>query len=178
MRILVSITGASGIIYGRKMIEILRKSKEDVKLVVSNCGKEVARYEKVVLPKADYGDDDLAAPPASGTNGPDVMIVMPCSMKTLGKIANGISDTLTTRAAEVALKERKRLILVVRETPLSLIAIENMRRITLAGGIILPACPGFYHNPKKIEDLVDFIIAKTLNVAGIEHRLVIRWKGE
>jgi 4-hydroxy-3-polyprenylbenzoate decarboxylase len=178
MRILVSITGASGIIYGKRMVEALRKSKKDAKLVISSCGKEVAKYEKVDLPKADYSDDDIAAPPASGTNGPDVMIVIPCSMKTLGKIANGIGDTLATRAAEVALKERKKLILVIRETPLSLIAIENMRRVTLAGGIILPACPGFYHNPKKIDDLVDYIIAKTLNVAGIKHNLGIRWKGE
>jgi 4-hydroxy-3-polyprenylbenzoate decarboxylase len=177
MRILVSITGASGILYGKRIVEILKKSREDAKLVISDCGKEVAKYEKVKLPRPDYRDSDIAAPPASGTNTPDVMIVIPCSMKTLGKIANGISDTLTTRAAEVALKERKRLILVTRETPLSFIAIENMRKVTLAGGIILPACPAFYHNPRNIGGLVDYIVAKTLNVARIRHNIGIKWGG-
>jgi len=177
MRILVSITGASGIVYGKRLMEVLRKSRDEAKLVISDCGKVVAKYEKVRLQKADYDDGNLAAPPTSGTNGPDAVIIAPCSMKTLGKIANGISDTLTTRAAEVALKERKKLILVVRETPLSLIAIKNMERVTLAGGIILPACPGFYHSPKKIGDLVDYIVAKTLNVAGVKHDLRIKWDG-
>jgi 4-hydroxy-3-polyprenylbenzoate decarboxylase len=175
MDILVSITGASGIIYGKRAAELLKSSKASFKLVVSDCGKKVAKYEGVRLPKADYDDSDISAPPASGTSAPDAFIIMPCSLKTLGKIANGIGDTLTTRAAEVALKERKRLILVVRETPLSLISIENMRKVTLAGGIILPACPGFYHKPKTMEDLIDYVVAKALNAAGIRHNLGIRW---
>jgi 4-hydroxy-3-polyprenylbenzoate decarboxylase len=177
MDILVSITGASGVIYGKRAAEVLKSSKAGFRLVVSDCGRKVAKYEGVRLPKADYEDSDISAPPASGTSAPDALIIIPCSLKTLGKIANGIGDTLTTRAAEVALKERKRLVLVVRETPLSLIAIENMRKVTLAGGIILPACPGFYHKPRKIGDLVDHVVAKALNAAGIRHNLRIEWGG-
>jgi 4-hydroxy-3-polyprenylbenzoate decarboxylase len=177
MDILVSITGASGIIYGKRAVEVLKSSKANSRLVVTECGKKVARLEGVKLPKADYDDGDIAAPPASGTRAPDATIIIPCSLKTLGKIANGICDTLTTRAAEVALKERKTLVLVVRETPLSLIAIENMRKATLAGAIVLPASPGFYLKPKKIMDLVDYVVAKALNAAGVKHSLRMEWGG-
>jgi len=146
--------------------------------VVSGTARKVAEYEGTELPSSDYNEEDITAPPASGTNAPDTMIIVPCSVKTLGKIANGISDNLITRTAEVCLKERKKLVLVLRETPLSYITIENMRKVTLAGGIVLPASPGFYHKPKSIDDLVEYVVEKILNVAGVEHHPKIKWEGE
>ncbi len=178
MRILVAITGASGLEYGRRLIEVLRKAKGiDAKVVVSSGAKEVAKAEGSALPKADYDERDFSCPYASGSNPPDAMVVVPCSLKTLGEIANGVGDTLVTRAAEVALKERRKLILVVRETPYSLITIRNMERVTLAGGVILPATPGFYGKPKKVEDMIDFIVARVLDQIGVKNTLAKRWKG-
>jgi len=176
MRILVAISGASGIAYGTRLVDVLRKSKHRVSVVVSEGARAVARAEKQKLPKSEYDEEDVSAPFASGSHKMDAMIIIPCSVKTLGEVANGIGDNLITRAAEVILKERRKLILVVRETPLSYIAIKNMETVTLAGGIILPAAPGFYHNPKKIEDLVDFVVGKTLDQLDIEHNLFKRWK--
>lgn len=175
MRLLVAITGASGIVYGTRLTEVLRK-KHECFVVVSEGAKKVAKAEGEKLPKSDFNEKDLAAPFASGSYRMNGMIVAPCSLKTLGEIANGVGNTLITRAAEVMLKERRKLVLVVRETPLSYIAIKNMERITLAGGIVLPACPGFYHKPKSIQDLVDFVIGKVLDQFGIEHSLFRRWK--
>lgn len=178
MRILVAITGASGLEYGRKLVEVLRKANGiDAKVVVSSGAKEVAKAEGSTLPKADYGERDFSCPYASGSNPPDAMVVIPCSLKTLGEIANGVGDTLITRAAEVALKERKKLVLVVRETPYSLMTIRNMETVTLAGGVILPATPGFYGKPKKVDDLIDFIVARVLDQLGVKHGLGKRWKG-
>ncbi len=176
MKILIAITGASGLQYGKRLAEVLKKQKHDVKIVVSNAAKAVAEYEKVKLPNADYEEGDFSCPYVSGSNPPDAVIVAPCSLKTLGQIANGISSNIITRSAEVALKEKKKLILLVRETPLSLIAIENMRKIVLAGGIVMPACPGFYHKPKKVEDVIDFVVARVLDHLGIKHNLMKRWK--
>jgi 4-hydroxy-3-polyprenylbenzoate decarboxylase len=176
MRILVAITGASGIPYGVRLVEELKKTTHVVAVVVSEGAKKVAEAEGCKLPKADYVDKDLTAPFASGSNAADVVVVCPCSLKTLGEIANGVGSGLITRAAEVSLKERKKLILVVRETPLSLIAIKNMELVTLAGGIILPACPGFYSKPKSVDQLIDFIVGKTLDQIGIKHKLFKRWK--
>ena len=176
MRILLCLTGASGIVYGTRLAKALRDAKQDVKIVVSAGAKEVARAEQSELPAADYAETDFSCPYASGSNAPDAVVVCPCSLKTLGEIAHGVGSSLTTRAAEVALKERKKLILVVRETPYSLIAIENMRLVTLAGGVILPASPGFYHQPKNIEQLVDFVCGKVMDQLGIKHKLFKRWK--
>jgi len=176
MRILVAITGASGIAYGRRLAEVLRKGKHEVSVVVSSGAKKVADAEGERLPKADIGEFDFSSLFASGSNCADAVIVCPCSLKTLGEIANGVGNSLITRAAEVSLKERKGLVLVVRETPLSLIAIKNMERVTLAGGVILPACPGFYHKPKKVGDLVDFVVGKTLDQIGVKNELFKRWK--
>ena len=175
MNILVVITGASGIIYGKKLVEKLKELNVDTKVITTKAAQKVAEYEKIILPKSDYDENDIAAVPASGTSISDCMIIVPCSAKTLGKIANGIGDNLVTRAAEVALKERKKLVLVTRETPLSYIMIKNMETVTLAGGIILPACPGFYHNPKTIDDLVNYVIVKILNITGIKHNIPIKW---
>ena len=172
MRILVAITGASGLEYGRRIVEILG---DRAKVVVSSGAEKVAEAEGTKLPKADYDEFDFSCPHASGSNPPDAMIVIPCSLKTLGEIANGVGNSLITRAAEVTLKERKKLILVVRDTPYSLITIRNMERVTLAGGIVLPASPGFYGKPEKVDDLIDFVVARVLDQIGIKHKLGKRW---
>jgi len=176
MRILLAITGASGMAYARTLAEALRKSGHRLSVVASKGAQEVARAEGEKLPRADFGEDGFFCPYASGSNAADAMVVCPCSLKTLGEIANGAGSTLITRAAEVCLKERRRLVLVVRETPLSYIAIKNMETVTLAGAVVLPACPGFYHKPKKVQDLVDFVAGKTLDCLGVKNNLFRRWK--
>jgi 4-hydroxy-3-polyprenylbenzoate decarboxylase len=181
MRIIVGITGASGAIYGLRLLENMKKSGADVSIIVSKTGLEILKMETGIGKEglALYGNllenKDLMAPLASGSNAFDAMVVAPCSMKTLACIANGLASTLMVRAAEVALKERRRLVLVARETPLSLIDIKNMEKLTLAGGIVLPACPGFYHSPKTMEDLVDHVVGKVLDQIGVEHSLFKRW---
>jgi 4-hydroxy-3-polyprenylbenzoate decarboxylase len=125
-----------------------------------------------------YGNDDRGAPPASGSSLTAGMIVCPCSMGTLSAIAVGASRSLIERAADVTLKERRKLILVPRETPLSAIHLENMLRLTRAGAVVMPAAPGFYHRPKQIGQLVDFMVARMLDQLGIEQSLVERWKGD
>lgn len=177
MRVLVAITGASGLQYGHRLASVLKGMEGvDCKVVVSSGARKVAEAEGAVLPGADYGENDFSSPYASGSNPPDAVVVIPCSLKTLGEIANGVGNSLITRAAEVALKERKKLILVVRETPYSLITIRNMETVTLAGGVVLPATPGFYGKPKKIDDLIDFIAARVLDQMGIRHKIGKRWK--
>lgn len=179
MRILLAITGASGIAYGTRLAEELRGAKGvELSVVVSEGAKKVSEAENEgmeKLPKSDYDEKDFAAPPASGSYKLDAMVVCPCSVKTLGEIAHGSGSGLVARAAEVCLKERRKLVLVVRETPLSLIAIENMRLVTLAGAVVLPAAPAFYHRPKKISDLVDFVVGKVMDQIGVEHNLFKRW---
>jgi len=175
MKVLVTITGASGLIYANRLIEELKKSNQEVSVIISKGAEKVSEAEKITLPKSDYSEDDFNSPFASGSNPPDAMIVCPCSLKSLGEISNGVGSNLISRAAEVCLKERKKLILVIRETPYSLITIKNMEKITLAGGIVLPASPGFYHSPNKIEDLVNFIVGKILDQLGITHSLFKRW---
>ena len=176
MKILIAITGASGIIYGARLSEVLQKTKNSVFIIVSEGAKKVAEAEGEKLPKGDYDEKDLSAPFASGSYKIDGMVICPCSLKTLGEIANGVGSNLIARAAEVMLKERRKLVLVVRETPLSYIAIKNMEKATLAGAVVLPACPGFYHKPESISNLVDFVVGKILDQLGIEHNLFKRWK--
>lgn len=175
MRILVAVTGASGIIYGTRLVEALREGKHGVSVVVSSGARKVAASEGAKLPRADFDENDFSAPFASGSSAADAMVICPCSLKTLGEVANGVGSSLITRAAEVCLKERKKLVLVVRETPYSLIAIKNMERVTLAGGVVLPASPAFYHKPKTVSDMVDFIVGKTLDAVGIPNSLYKRW---
>jgi flavin prenyltransferase len=176
MKFLVGVSGASGIIYSEKLITVLKELGHDVKVVVSDGAKGVAKHEKVKLPKSDYNEDEVNAPFASGSYQYDGLIVIPCSLKTLGEIANGIGGNLISRSAEVCLKEKRKMILVVRETPLSLIAIENMKKVTLAGGVIMPASPGFYSNNQKVEDLVDFMVGRVLDQLEIKHNIYKRWK--
>ncbi len=180
MKVVVGVTGASGVQYAHALLRNLEGARVD--LVVSEDAKKVIAHETELsveafekLAEATYANDDTTAPPASGSYRFDAMVVIPCSMGTLGKVAWGISDNLITRAAAVTLKERRKLILVPRETPLAATHIENMLRLTNQGAVILPAMPGFYHGPKSIDDLVDFVVGKVLDQLGIEHTLFKRW---
>lgn len=183
MRVLLSVGGASGSIYGIRLLEELIKSKVEVHLIVSDGAKKIleheTKYKYSALKKKSnyyYNNDDMFAGPASGSFHLDAMVVALCSMKTLSAIANGYGDTLTSRAASCCLKEERKLILVIRETPLDLPGIKNMLSAKQAGATILPAMPGFYHKPQKIEDLVDFIVGKILDQLKIKHSLFKRWK--
>ena len=176
-RIVVGISGASGSIYAKVLLDKLSRSPEIEKLgvVMSTNAKQVwqeelgdSSFENI---KADfYEKRDFNAPFASGSARYDTMIIAPCSMGTMGRIAGGISDDLMTRAADVVLKERRKLILVIRETPYNLIHIENMRTITLAGGIICPASPSFYSKPADFEELASTVVDRALNLADFEHQ--------
>jgi 4-hydroxy-3-polyprenylbenzoate decarboxylase len=183
MRILLAITGASGCIYGIRLLEELIKSGNEVHLIVSEDAKKIMKYETnytfdKIKKKASicYKNSDLFSAPSSGSYKFDAMVIVPCSMKTLSAIANCYCDTLISRAGICCLKEERKLILVIRETPLDLSAIKNILSAKQAGATILPAMPGFYHKPKKIEDLVDFIVGKILDQLKIDHMLFKRWK--
>ncbi|MCI4371329.1 MAG: UbiX family flavin prenyltransferase [Thermoplasmata archaeon] len=179
--ILVGVTGASGVEYARRLIEVLGQradvilTKDAAAVIEVETGlstKEFAAAARTV-----YRGEDLAAAPASGSHLFRTLVIVPCSGTTLAKIAAGIADNLVTRAAAVALKENRRLILVPRETPLSAIVLENMLKLARLGVIILPPSPGFYGQPKRIADLVDFVVARILDHLGIEHTLGTRWTG-
>lgn len=184
MRIIIGITGASGSVYALKLIDVLRKQRCEVHAVVSNSGWEVLDYEmnitrEVLRQKVDvlHEVNNIGASIASGSFKNDAMIVVPCSMKTLACIANGISDNLLTRAADVILKEGRSLIIVPRETPINAIHLENMLKLAKLGVKILPACPAFYHKPDTIEDLVDMLVGKICDLISVEHDLFKRWEG-
>jgi 4-hydroxy-3-polyprenylbenzoate decarboxylase len=180
-RILVGVTGASGVEYARRLVDVLGGradvilTKDAVAVIEVEMGMSAKEFGSRA--HATYRDDDLAAPPASGSHPFRSLVVVPCSGTTLAKIASGIADNLVTRAAAVALKEHRSLILVPRETPVSAIALENALKLARLGVIILPASPGFYGKPKRIEDLVDFIVARILDQLGIPHGIGIRWSG-
>ncbi len=183
MRILVAITGASGVIYGKRVLEVLAQKEEiNVELVISEAGKKLLKkevdssYEKIKN-HADqtHRPNEIEAPPSSGSSLYDCMIIVPCSMSSLSKIANGISDNLITRAASVFLKENRNLILIPRETPLTTTWLTNMEKLSHEGAVILPAMPAFYHNPDSIDDLVNFTVGKILDAIDIEHSLFKRW---
>lgn len=183
MKILLSIGGASGSIYGVRLLEELKKKDVKVHLIISNGAQKIINHETTFefeelknIADFYYENDNLFAGPASGSFSIDGMIVSPCSMKTLSAIANGYGDTLTSRAASCCLKENRKLILVIRETPIDQIGIKNMLSASKSGSIILPAMPGFYHNPKKIDDLIDFIVGKILDQFKINHSLYKKWK--
>ena len=179
--ILVAVTGASGSVYARRLIEILG-DRADV--ILSRDAEAVIKFETGLSPKAFaagaatvYRGDDLAAAPASGSHRFSALVVVPCSGTTVAKIAAGIADNLVTRAAAVALKENRALILVPRATPLSAIALENLLTLARLGAVVLPPAPGFYGKPKEIGDLVDFVVARILDHLGVTHDLGPRWSG-
>lgn len=190
MEIVVAITGASGAIYAQRCIRALVEAGVGVHLVVSPMGRRLLHDElgveqvdaATLAGRSDsditiYNYNDVGCALASGTFIHHGMIVIPCSSNTLGAIACGLGDNLITRAAAVTLKERRRLILVHREMPLSPIDVNNYKTLTDAGAIIAPANPGWYHNPLGLEDLADFVSGKVLDLLGIEHHLYARWSG-
>ena len=179
MRYVVALTGCSGIRYGIRLLEELDGERE---LIISEMGKKVLD-EETGLTMDDleanaeeiYDDADLFAPPASGSHRFDAMIICPCTQSTLAKIAAGIADTLITRAASVTLKEKRKLIIIPRETPLSIIMLENELKLARAGAIILPASPAFYAEPHTVDDMLNFVVGKILDQVGQEHDLFRRW---
>lgn len=184
-KIVVAITGASGSIYPNLLLKKLVSIKDqysELGVVMTNNAKDVWKTELEnsefeTLDVKFYGQQDFFAPFASGSGNYDTMIIIPCSMGTLGRIASGISNDLITRAADVVLKERKKLICVVRDTPYNLIHIKNMETVTLAGGIICPATPSFYSVPKTIEEVASTVVDRVLDLAGFQYKSY-RWGSE
>ena len=195
--VVVAITGASGAPYAVRLLEALVAAERRVWLIVSSHGWRLLQTEvgiatlealRAHVDTGDgaawdrlvtvYPDNDRGAAPASGSSRHGGMVICPCSMGTVSAIAQGSSRSLVERAADVALKERRRLLVVPRETPYSEIHLENMLRLTRAGAVVLPASPGFYHQPQAIGDLVDFVVARLLDHLDVPHALVRRWGGE
>jgi len=194
--ICLALTGASGMPYGIRLLECLLAAGCRVQLLYSQVAQVVARQEMdLELPSRAsetqsflrqryaalpgelqvYGRDEWFAPVASGSNAPEAMVVCPCTMGTLAAIAQGLASRLIERAADVVIKEGRKLILVPRETPFSTIHLENMLRLARAGVVILPPSPGFYHHPQRVEDLVDFVVARILDQLAVPHALMARW---
>ncbi len=199
--ICLALTGASGMPYGLRLLECLLAAGCNVQLLYSQAAQVVARQElglelpsrpaearaallahiDAVNPEINpekllvFGREEWFAPVASGSNPPDAMVVCPCSMGTLAAIAQGLADKLIERAADVVLKEGRKLILVPRETPLSTIHLENMLRLARAGAVVLPPNPGFYHHPESVADIVDFVVARILDQLAVPHALMQRW---
>lgn len=196
--IAVAITGASGAQYGLRLLECLLQAGETVQLMVSQAGQVVinmetdlqlpSRAQEIAACLGDhfgdlpgrlevYGRQQWTAPVASGSNPPRAMVICPCTTGTLASVAHGICDDLIDRAADVALKEQRQLILVVRETPFSTIHLQNMLTLSQAGAVIMPANPGFYFRPERVGELVDFMVARVLDHLGVAHQLGQRWGG-
>ncbi len=184
-RVIVGISGASGTIYGVRLLEVLKETQGvEVHLVLTRGARVAMAYETDYTPQsvealADkvHAPENLAAPVSSGSFLTDGMIVAPCSMKSLSMIANSLGENLLVRAADVILKERRKLVLIARETPLHLGHLRHMTAVTEMGGIILPPVPSFYHNPQTIGEVIDQTIGKALDQLGIEHQLFQRWGG-
>jgi len=181
MRVVVGITGASGAPYAVTLLENLNC---EIDLVISDDAAkvlenetDVSKYRLEKLATSVYDNHDLAASISSGSTKFDAMVIVPCSSNTLAKIAHGLADNLITRVAVVALKERRKLILVPRETPLSQVYLENLLKVSQIGAIVLPASPGFYHRPKSAQDLVDFVVGRILDQLGLPNKLSKAWKG-
>jgi 4-hydroxy-3-polyprenylbenzoate decarboxylase len=190
-KVTVAITGASGAIYGVRCVQALLAEGHTVHFLLTGAAWQVLYYEleldtsdeqaclEELFGKCDHfhyhTQQDFSAPIASGSAKSDAMIIVPCSMGTLAKISHGISSNLLERAADVMLKERRKLIIVPRESPLSSIHLENMKRVSDLGGMIVPAMPGYYHNPKTMDDLINFVVGKVLDQVEVDHNLFTRW---
>lgn len=184
LRLVVAVTGASGVIYGKRLLEVLHEKKVETHLIVSKAAEKVIKHELRVDKKSleklathSYDVEDLTAPLMSGSFKTDGMVIVPCSMKTLAGIVHGFADNLVLRAADVALKEKRPLVVVPRETPLSPVHLRNMLAAANMGVFMVPAMPAFYHKPEKIDDLVDFVVGRVLDCLSIEHRLFKRYSG-
>ncbi len=182
MEFVVGISGASGVGYGIRLLQVLQGSV--IHLVITDSARKIIEVETNFSPEdvedlADhvYAEDDFTAPIASGSYRFDAMVIIPCSMKTLAGVASGMSDNLIGRSAEICLKDRRKLVMVPRETPLSLIQLRNMVSVTEAGAVVLPACPAFYSRPQNLEDLIDVLVGRVLDSIGVENNLYPRWKG-
>lgn len=196
MKVLLGISGASGAAYGVRALSLLLARGADLHVLVTKTAwgiladevgdgrvpggvdarrKWLARLSSSAPSFRLYAEDDFGIPFASGSNAPDAMIVSPCSMGTLGRIAHGVSSSVLTRCADVALKERRPLVLVTRETPLSVIHLENMLTLARAGAHVVPACPGFYHRPETVSGLVDFVVSRALSCIGIDAGVLPAW---
>ncbi len=192
--IVVGITGASGSIYGLRLIEELLCVETEVSVLISDAGRQVLSFETGLQLDEDpvacheqlcdhFSSDDLLyhamndffAPVASGSSVPDALVICPCSMGTVGRIAAGLSENLLERVADVVLKEQQKLLLVPRETPFNQIHLENLLRLSQAGGQILPAMPAFYQQPQSVAEMVDFVVGKVLDQLGVDHALFARW---
>ena len=183
VKILVAITGATGALYAQRLLDNLDPKQHEIHVVLSNYAQQVIGGELeggLRLPEGvkPHALKSMNAPFASGSNPPDVMVVIPCTMGTMGRIAHGFSEDVLLRAADVVLKEKRKLILVPRETPLSLIHVKNMELLILAGAVILPANPSLYMNPKTIVEVVDTVVARVLDHMGIPNQLAPRWAEE
>lgn len=185
MEIVVGISRASGVQYGIRLLEALKAKGCTTHLIITDSARKIIEIETSSpargveeLATHVYAPKDFSAPVASGSHLFDALVVIPCSMGTLSGIACGSSDTLITRCADVCLKEKRRLILVPRETPLSLIQLRNMVAASEAGAVILPACPAFYSQPKSLAELVDVLVGRVLDLLGLENDLYKRWEGE
>jgi flavin prenyltransferase len=184
-RLIIAITGATGAIYGVRLLQSLREvGGVETHLLVSDAGVlnlhqelEMNRKDVEALAHVTHNVRDIGASIASGSFQSDGMVVAPCSMKTLAAIAHGLSDNLISRAADVTLKERRRLVLMVRETPFNLAHLRNMTAVTEMGGIIFPPLPGFYHRPQSIAEMVDHTVGRVLDLFSIQHTLTPRWAG-
>ncbi|HYD59768.1 MAG TPA: UbiX family flavin prenyltransferase [Noviherbaspirillum sp.] len=184
-RLIVAITGATGAVYGVRLLQVLRENPDiETHLMVSDAGVlnlhqelDLGRKEVEALADVVHNVRDIGASIASGSFQSDGMVVAPCSMKTLAAVAHGLSDNLISRAADVVLKERRRLVLMVRETPFNLAHLRNMTAVTEMGGIVFPPVPGFYQRPKTIEEMVDHTIGRVLDLFAIPHALTPRWSG-
>ncbi len=185
MRVIVGITGATGAIYGVRLLERLRDHGVETHLVLSRWGARTLLHETPytrgqveALAHTSYAPADMGAAISSGSFQTSGMVIAPCSAKTLGAIAHGYGDNLVHRAADVVLKERRKLVLVLREAPLSDIHLENMLRLSRAGAVILPPMPAFYNHPRTVDDIVDHTVARILDQFGIEVPGATRWSGE
>jgi flavin prenyltransferase len=183
-RLIVGISGASGAIYGIRLLEVLRESSVETHLVLTEAARQVITLESGHTPEqvealadVSYGSSEMDAPISSGSFPTLGMVVAPCSIKSLAAIAHCYSGTLLVRAADVTLKERRKLVLVVRETPLHLGHLRLMAQVTEYGAVVLPPVPGFYHTPATIGDLVDHTVGKILDQFGLDHSLYERWQG-